>query len=119
VLSPDYPKTHVVSCEKTLPLSTSSLGFPIFESSILNLAIFHLATLAVLCYLSTFHSYLLLDYFWLCEAIVGYFWLLKVISPYDIIGSSRLYYHRLFVAIDLVAIVDYSIDGYWCLLVII
>jgi hypothetical protein len=35
-------------------------------------------------------SYFILSYFLLCEAIIGYIWLLKVISPYVIIGNSRL-----------------------------
>jgi hypothetical protein len=57
-----------------------------------------------------FHFKLLLiiiNYFWLCEAIVGYFWLLKVISHYVIIRYSKLYYHKLFMVILLVAINGY------------
>jgi len=44
---------------------------------------------------------------------------LKVISPYAIIGYSRLYYHRLFVVILLVANVGYYINGYWCLYILL
>ncbi len=40
-------------------------------------------------------------------------WLLKVISPCTIIGYYRLYYHRLFVVILLVANVGYSIGAYF------
>jgi hypothetical protein len=57
-------------------------------------------------------SYFILSYFWLCEVIIGYFLLLKIISHYFIIGFLKLYYHRLFVTIILVAIVAYSINGY-------
>jgi hypothetical protein len=57
-------------------------------------------------------NYFILSYFQLCEVIVNYFWLFKVISPYGIIDYSRLYYHRLFVVILLVAISNYSINGY-------
>jgi len=62
-------------------------------------------------------NYFILNYFRLCEVILGYFWPLKVISPYVIINYSMLYYHRLFVAILLVPI--YSIGGYCGLLVAI
>jgi len=57
-------------------------------------------------------SYFILSYFQLCEVIINYFWLFKVISPYVIIDYSRLYYHKLFVVILLVAINNYSISGY-------
>ncbi len=62
-------------------------------------------------------NYFILNYFLLCEAIVGYFWPLKVVSPYVIINYFMLYYHGLFVAILLVPI--YSISGYCGLLVAI
>jgi hypothetical protein len=54
----------------------------------------------------------ILCYFWLCENLVGYVWLLKIISPDVIIVYSKLYYHRLFVAILLEGIGAYSIVGY-------
>jgi hypothetical protein len=49
----------------------------------------------------------MLSNFRLCEIIVGYFLLLKVISPYVLISYFRLYYHRLSMAILLVAISGY------------
>ncbi len=52
-------------------------------------------------------NYFILGYFQQCEVIVSYFWLLKAVSPYIIIGYSKLYYHKLFVAIG-----TYSIDVY-------
>jgi hypothetical protein len=58
-------------------------------------------------------NYFVLGYYQLCEAIVNYFWLLKIISPFAIIGYSKLYYHRLLVVILLVDIVGYFISGYW------
>jgi hypothetical protein len=57
-------------------------------------------------------NYCILSYFQLCETIIGYFWLLNVISPYVIIGYFKLYCHKLFVVILLVAIVGYYIGGY-------
>jgi hypothetical protein len=56
--------------------------------------------------------FFILGYFQFCEVIVGYFWLLEIISPYVIIGYSKLYYHRLFVIILLVDISGYSINDY-------
>jgi len=41
-----------------------------------------------------------------------YCWLLKVISPYAIIICFKLYYHKLFVATLLVAILFVAISGY-------
>jgi hypothetical protein len=67
------------------------------------------------CLVLASEGYFILGYFWLCEAIVVYFWLMKTISSYVIIGYSRLYYHKLFVVILLVAILlmsTYSIGGY-------
>jgi len=58
-------------------------------------------------------SYFILNYFQLCEIIVGYLWLLKAIGLYIIINYSKLYYHKLFMVIILVAIVGYFIGGYW------
>jgi len=51
-----YPKFLIISYEKTMPLFTSFLWFPRFQPSSLNLAIFHLVTSTMLCYLWTFHS---------------------------------------------------------------
>jgi len=50
MLSPEYPKPHVVSYEETMLLSTSFLWFPIFRPSTLNFAIHHPAIAAMLCY---------------------------------------------------------------------
>ncbi len=57
-------------------------------------------------------SFFHLRFFWLCEAIVGYFWLLKVVLTYVIIDYYELYYHRPFMAILLVVIGGYYINGY-------
>jgi hypothetical protein len=57
--------------------------------------------------------YFILGYLQLYEVIINYFLLLKVISPYDIIGYSRLYYYRLLVVILLVAINGYWLFFYW------
>jgi hypothetical protein len=57
-------------------------------------------------------NYIMLIYFRLCETIVGYFWLLKVINPYVIIGYLKLYYHRLFMVILLMAIGHFYRNGY-------
>jgi hypothetical protein len=48
---------------------------------------------------------------------------IKNYSPYVIIGYSRPYYHKIFVAILLMVILlvpigDYFIGGYWWLLVV-
>jgi hypothetical protein len=50
MLSHDYLKHMVVSYEETMFLFISSLWFPRFQPSFLNFAVFHLATLIVLCY---------------------------------------------------------------------
>jgi hypothetical protein len=50
MLSLDHPKPHVVAYEEIISLSTFSLWFPIFQSSTLNHAIFHLVISAMLCY---------------------------------------------------------------------
>jgi hypothetical protein len=51
MLSPDYPKPLVVVHEETMPLSTFSLWFPIFQPLALNPIVLHHVTLNVLCYL--------------------------------------------------------------------
>jgi hypothetical protein len=89
--------------------------------------LFHFKLFATTISLFSILNYFILGYFQLCEIIVGYFWLLKVISPYVIIGYSKLYYHKLFVVscgywwllywwlliiILLVVFSGYSINGY-------
>ncbi len=50
VLSPDYPKPPVVTYEETMPFSTFSLWFPIFQPPTLNPEVFRVVTSIVLCY---------------------------------------------------------------------